>query len=109
MRPLQLQLLAAHAPQPATTPHLPCLLASHSLFICPTGGQLRDYQLEGLNWLIYSWARGNNCILADEMGLGKVGRPFLCLGVLYRGRESLMAAQPGGWGIPWGWCGCQCI
>lgn len=36
-----------------------------------TGGQLRDYQLDGLNWLIYAWAHGNNGILADEMGLGK--------------------------------------
>ena len=35
------------------------------------GGQLRDYQLAGLNWLVYSWARNYNCILADEMGLGK--------------------------------------
>ncbi|KAK3264131.1 hypothetical protein CYMTET_27107 [Cymbomonas tetramitiformis] len=34
-------------------------------------GKLRDYQLDGLNWLIYSWAHNNNCILADEMGLGK--------------------------------------
>lgn len=32
---------------------------------------LRAYQLEGLNWLRYSWYKGNNCILADEMGLGK--------------------------------------
>jgi chromodomain-helicase-DNA-binding protein 7 len=32
---------------------------------------LREYQLEGLNWLRYSWYKGNNCILADEMGLGK--------------------------------------
>lgn len=32
---------------------------------------LRNYQLEGLNWLRYSWYKGNNCILADEMGLGK--------------------------------------
>lgn len=32
---------------------------------------LRAYQLEGLNWLKYSWFKGNNCILADEMGLGK--------------------------------------
>lgn len=32
---------------------------------------LREYQLEGLNWLRYSWFKGNNCILADEMGLGK--------------------------------------
>ncbi|PRW57711.1 CHROMATIN REMODELING 5 isoform A [Chlorella sorokiniana] len=35
------------------------------------GGTLRDYQLDGLNWMIYSWSRGQNGILADEMGLGK--------------------------------------
>ena len=34
-------------------------------------GSLRDYQLEGLNWMVYNWARGVNGILADEMGLGK--------------------------------------
>lgn len=33
------------------------------------GGTLRDYQLAGLNWLVYSWARNYNCILADEMGM----------------------------------------
>jgi SNF2 family DNA or RNA helicase len=31
------------------------------------GGQLREYQLEGLNWLIYSWTNDINGILADEM------------------------------------------
>lgn len=36
-----------------------------------TGGQLRDYQLTGLNWLIFSWMNNTNGILADEMGLGK--------------------------------------
>ena len=47
-------------------------------------GTLRDYQLEGLNWLVYSWSKGHNSILADEMGLGKtvqcvsmIGRRFL--------------------------------
>ena len=34
-------------------------------------GTLRDYQLDGLNWLVYSWSKGHNSILADEMGLGK--------------------------------------
>lgn len=34
-------------------------------------GQLRDYQLDGLNWLILAWSKDLNCILADEMGLGK--------------------------------------
>lgn len=35
------------------------------------GNSLRPYQLEGLNWLLFSWYNGHNCILADEMGLGK--------------------------------------
>jgi chromodomain-helicase-DNA-binding protein 1 len=33
--------------------------------------KLRDYQLEGLNWLAHSWCKQNSVILADEMGLGK--------------------------------------
>ncbi|TNN60402.1 Chromodomain-helicase-DNA-binding protein 7 [Liparis tanakae] len=32
---------------------------------------LREYQLEGLNWLTFNWYNSRNCILADEMGLGK--------------------------------------
>ena len=35
------------------------------------GCQLRPYQLEGLNWLLFNWYTRQNCILADEMGLGK--------------------------------------
>ena len=34
-------------------------------------GRLREYQVDGLNWLIRAWYEGRNCILADEMGLGK--------------------------------------
>jgi len=33
--------------------------------------RLRQYQLEGLNWLLFCWYTRQNCILADEMGLGK--------------------------------------
>ncbi|RYG51438.1 hypothetical protein EON66_10760, partial [archaeon] len=32
---------------------------------------LRDYQLEGVNWMVFNWHHHRNCILADEMGLGK--------------------------------------
>ena len=32
---------------------------------------MHAYQLEGLNWIRFSWAQGTNTILADEMGLGK--------------------------------------
>lgn len=35
------------------------------------GGELRNYQLDGLNWMAYSWSNNINGILADEMGLGK--------------------------------------
>ena len=40
-------------------------------YIDSTGGTLHPYQLEGLNWLRFSWAQGTDTILADEMGLGK--------------------------------------
>ncbi|KAF8368334.1 chd-1 [Pristionchus pacificus] len=33
--------------------------------------KLRDYQLEGLNWMLAAWCKNNSSILADEMGLGK--------------------------------------
>jgi chromodomain-helicase-DNA-binding protein 1 len=34
-------------------------------------GQLRGFQLQGVNFLAHNWCRGTNVILADEMGLGK--------------------------------------
>jgi ATP-dependent DNA helicase len=36
-----------------------------------TGGKMRTYQLEGLEWLKTLWMNGLCGILADEMGLGK--------------------------------------
>ncbi|KAF9581775.1 hypothetical protein BGW38_001089, partial [Lunasporangiospora selenospora] len=36
-----------------------------------TGGTLKDYQMDGLNWLRYNHWKHVNSILADEMGLGK--------------------------------------
>ncbi|KAF9281009.1 choline dehydrogenase 6 [Mortierella alpina] len=35
------------------------------------GNQLRQYQMEGLNWLLDCWFNEQACIMADEMGLGK--------------------------------------
>ncbi|CAB0031479.1 unnamed protein product [Trichogramma brassicae] len=34
-------------------------------------GELRDYQVRGLNWMISLFENGINGILADEMGLGQ--------------------------------------
>jgi len=35
------------------------------------GGMLRDYQAEGVSWLLSNYTNKRSCILADEMGLGK--------------------------------------
>jgi len=40
-------------------------------FITNLGLSLHPYQLEGLNWLRFSWSQHTDTILADEMGLGK--------------------------------------
>lgn len=41
--------------------------------------QLRDYQVDALNWLRASYQTGQNAILADEMGLGKT---VMCISLL---------------------------
>lgn len=53
-------------------------------YIDSTGGTLHPYQLEGLNWLRFSWAQGTDTILADEMGLGKTVQTIVFLYSLYK-------------------------
>nr|XP_054768903.1 chromodomain-helicase-DNA-binding protein Mi-2 homolog isoform X3 [Lytechinus pictus] len=53
-------------------------------YIDACGGKLHDYQLEGLNWLRYSWAHDISTILADEMGLGKTIQTIAFLYSLYK-------------------------
>jgi len=43
-------------------------------------GNMRPYQLEGLNWMINLHNKGINGILADEMGLGKTLQSISILG-----------------------------
>lgn len=52
------------------------------------------YQLEGLNWLRFSWAQGTDTILADEMGLGKTIQTIVFLYSLYK--EVLGSRAPEG-------------
>lgn len=63
-------------------------------FITATGGTLHMYQLEGLNWLRFSWAQGTDTILADEMGLGKTIQTIVFLYSLYK--EVLNSGAPEG-------------
>ncbi|XP_017127909.1 chromodomain-helicase-DNA-binding protein Mi-2 homolog [Drosophila elegans] len=57
------------------------------LFLKGTDRQLHPFQLEGLNWLRYSWGQGINTILADEMGLGKTVQTVTFLYSLFKERH----------------------
>ncbi|OCF45020.1 transcription activator snf2l1 [Kwoniella heveanensis CBS 569] len=46
------------------------------------GGKMRDYQVQGLNWMASLHHNGINGILADEMGLGKTLQTISFLGYL---------------------------
>lgn len=48
------------------------------------GLALRDYQMDGLNWLILTWCKENSVILADEMGLGKTIQTICFLYYLFK-------------------------
>ncbi|RUS20096.1 SNF2 family N-terminal domain-containing protein [Endogone sp. FLAS-F59071] len=47
------------------------------------GGELREYQLHGLNWMAHLWSQNQNGILADEMGLGKTVQTISLLSYLF--------------------------
>mmetsp|Transcript_23933 Transcript_23933/g.42618 ORF Transcript_23933/g.42618 Transcript_23933/m.42618 type:complete len:723 (-) Transcript_23933:180-2348(-) len=66
------------------------LMQTHRLTVqpsCISFGTMREYQMQGLNWLIHLYDNGINGILADEMGLGKTLQTISLLGYLheYRG------------------------
>jgi SWI/SNF-related matrix-associated actin-dependent regulator of chromatin subfamily A member 5 len=46
------------------------------------GGEMRDYQVAGLNWLVSLHENGISGILADEMGLGKTLQTISFIGYL---------------------------
>jgi len=65
-------------------------MAGHRLQVQPSTighGKMREYQIQGLNWLIHLYDNGINGILADEMGLGKTLQTISLLAYLreYRG------------------------
>jgi hypothetical protein len=70
----------------------------HRLQVQPsilTGGTLREYQLQGLNWLIHLYDNGINGILADEMVRGAGDHWWGGGGQMGRGGER----GPGGGGL----------
>ncbi|KAI8619524.1 SNF2 family N-terminal domain-containing protein [Chytriomyces sp. MP71] len=51
------------------------------------GGELRDYQLIGVNWMAYLWHKNENGILADEMGLGKTVQSISFMSYLFNSMQ----------------------
>ena len=51
-------------------------------------GDLRDFQLTGVNWLAFRWSLNENGILADEMGLGKTVQTVAMLSWLVYERQQ---------------------
>ncbi|KAL8680438.1 MAG: hypothetical protein Q9186_003398 [Xanthomendoza sp. 1 TL-2023] len=51
-------------------------------------GEMRDYQVAGLNWLVSLHENGISGILADEMGLGKTLQTIAFLGYLRHIRDT---------------------
>ncbi|CAD5206696.1 unnamed protein product [Bursaphelenchus okinawaensis] len=47
------------------------------------GNTLREYQVVGVNWLLFCYYNSRNCILADEMGLGKTVQTITFLQGVY--------------------------
>lgn len=67
-------------------------------------GELKDYQLQGLSWLLCLRSRGLNGILADDMGLGKTIQTLALLAKVWenesdRGPHLIVAplSTLGGW------------
>lgn len=52
------------------------------------GGEMRDYQVRGLNWMIQLQNDNINGILADEMGLGKTLQTISMLGYMKHCRHK---------------------
>ena len=58
---------------------------------CISSVELRDYQIDGVNFMLQMYHRGMSCILADEMGLGKTLQTITFLGTL---KLELMCKGP---------------
>ena len=48
------------------------------------GRTLHPHQVDGLNWLLFSWYKARNVMLADEMGLGKTAQAIVMLEHLWK-------------------------
>uniref|UniRef100_A0A7S4BX57 Uncharacterized protein n=1 Tax=Chrysotila carterae TaxID=13221 RepID=A0A7S4BX57_CHRCT len=77
--PLELRVTAQGSRPPRSNWHK---LKASPVF--KSGNKLRPYQLEGLNWLLFSWYCRRSVMLADEMGLGKTVQSVATLNYIWK-------------------------
>lgn len=53
------------------------------------GGELKEYQMDGLNWMVSLFNNRLSGILADEMGLGKTIQTIALVSHLYESRKMM--------------------
>ena len=58
------------------------------------GGDLKEYQLSGLQWLVSLYNNNLNGILADEMGLGKTIQAISLLAYVMEYKVSILVYSP---------------
>ncbi|CEL60902.1 chromodomain-helicase-DNA-binding protein 1 [Rhizoctonia solani AG-1 IB] len=75
-------------PYPKDRRPKPVVFREDPEYIKVLGGELKDFQLTGLNWLAYIWSNGINGILADEMGLGKTVQSVSFLSYLVHSQQQ---------------------
>ncbi|ESO88865.1 hypothetical protein LOTGIDRAFT_165279, partial [Lottia gigantea] len=80
--------ISSKMPPPGPVTDLKKKLVQQPPYLDLTGGNIYPYQLEGLNWLRYSWSNSTDTILADEMGLGKTIQTIVFLYSLYKEGHS---------------------
>lgn len=54
----------------------------------------RDYQVDGVNWLLQCHSNGHGCILGDDMGLGKTLQVRCKFDVVYKLRLTALKPRP---------------
>ncbi|KAL2836000.1 SNF2 family N-terminal domain-containing protein [Aspergillus pseudoustus] len=51
-------------------------------------GQLKEFQIKGVNFMAFNWVKNRNVVLADEMGLGKTVQTVAFIGWLRHVRRQ---------------------
>ncbi len=67
----------------------------------PPDSRLRDYQNEGLRFIISCWTAVAGCLLADDMGLGKTATTIVAADRVWQAGRSALIVCPGAVRLTW--------